>query len=89
MEKSFGVTMPLDIGYRKLLEKCDQRKDLGLLSELKATGLDKPGFRIVAVHMYNPHVSTSLLVAFLKPYGEVTSEARLLEDDWGVWTGKR
>ena len=89
MERSFDVTMTLDLGYRKLLEKCEQNKDAGLLSKLKVSGLDRPGFRIVTVHMYNPHVSTPMIVAFLKQYGDVLSEARLLKDDWGVWNGKR
>uniref|UniRef100_A0A671NF48 CCHC-type domain-containing protein n=1 Tax=Sinocyclocheilus anshuiensis TaxID=1608454 RepID=A0A671NF48_9TELE len=60
-----------------------------LLGRFNVISLDRPNFRVITMHMYNPYVTDEALMAFLARYAEVLTPARYVRDRVGLWTGKR
>ncbi|KAJ3592294.1 hypothetical protein NHX12_007422 [Muraenolepis orangiensis] len=88
-EKAFDVTlMDLNI-FNRVAETCVKEAGVSPLSDYRVVNLDRPNFRVVTVHMYNPFVTDQAVGFFLGNYGEVVAAARRVNDPWGFWTGRR
>ena len=86
-EKSFDVTWYTNSGCRRVYEES---RKLAETRPFEVISLDRPNFRLVTVHMYNPHVADQTVAAFLARYGEIlTPVPRRLHDSLGFWNGKR
>lgn len=59
------------------------------LSFFKIVNLERPNFRVINIHMFNPFVTDLALAKFLSQFGEVVSAARYVNDPMGFWTGRR
>ncbi|KAK9515954.1 hypothetical protein VZT92_026550 [Zoarces viviparus] len=88
-EKAFDVTLRTEDIYRSVTEICRAQAGVRPLAGYKVLNLDRPNFRTITVHMYNPFVNDSALAAFLGQYGEVVTAARHIKDTLGFWTGRR
>uniref|UniRef100_A0AAQ4RJS6 CCHC-type domain-containing protein n=2 Tax=Gasterosteus aculeatus TaxID=69293 RepID=A0AAQ4RJS6_GASAC len=88
-EKAFDVTLGSEDIYRRVSEICRKDAKVSPLAYYEVLNLDRPNFRTVSVHMYNPFVTDEALVSFLGRYGEVATAARHVKDPLGFWTGRR
>lgn len=88
-EKAFDVTLRDEDLYRRVVEVCNKEAGVRPLSCYQVLNLDRPNFRTITVHMFNPFVTDLALAAFLGQYGEVVTAARYLKDPMGFWTGRR
>ncbi|MGH0192626.1 UNVERIFIED_CONTAM: hypothetical protein FKN15_020187 [Acipenser sinensis] len=78
-----------ETSFKKFLQRCKEKEDDAPLSNFKVESLSRKNFRVVTVHMYNPHVTDSTVGLFLCRYVKVISGAKYLRDKFGIWTGKR
>ncbi|XP_052449391.1 uncharacterized protein LOC128011245 [Carassius gibelio] len=88
-EKCFDVTVNTGELCKAVLEKFERMDKVGLVGRFNVISLDRPNFRVITVHMYNPYVTDEALVAFLAKFAEVLTPARYVRDSVGLWTGKR
>lgn len=88
-EKAFDVTLRNVDVYRRVAEVCRKEAELQPLASYKILNLDRPNFRTVTLHMFNPFVTDLALAQFLGQYGEVVTAARYVKDPMGFWTGRR
>ena len=88
-EKAFDVTFRTEDVYGRVAECCRTEARVRPLVFYKVLNLDRPNFRMVSVHMYNPFVTDLALAAFLGRYSEVVTSARYVKDPLGFWTGRR
>lgn len=88
-EKAFDVTFQTEEVYVRVAECCRGESGVRPLAYYKVLNLDRPNFRMVSIHMYNPFVTDLALAAFLGRYSEVVSSARYVKDPMGFWTGRR
>ena len=87
-ERSFDVTFA-NVGIMEdVLLTCRERAGERLFSSFEVLSLDRPNFRIITLHMYNPYVTVDEMVRFLSCYGEVFPGSRRLMDSLGFWTGR-
>ncbi|KAJ8335362.1 hypothetical protein SKAU_G00387040 [Synaphobranchus kaupii] len=89
LEQSFEITFCTSEACREVLEECRRQGALKPVSSFEVMSLDRPNFRIVTLHIYNPHVTDQAVAGFLGQYAEVLTEARRVRDTLGFWTGKR
>lgn len=88
-ERSYDLTLKEETKYQEVLAAVKTQEGVRPYSAFNIMSLSKLNFRIITVHMYNPHVSDLALTAFLGQYGEVLSGARYIKDPLGLWTGRR
>ncbi len=88
-EKCFDVTVNTGELCKSVMEKFEKSDKVGLLGRFNIISLDRPNFRVITLHMYNPYVTDETLMAFLARYAEVLTPARYVRDSLGLWTGKR
>ncbi|KAJ4923536.1 hypothetical protein JOQ06_021602 [Pogonophryne albipinna] len=88
-EKAFDVTLKDEQVYTKVAKDCVAAAMLKPLACYKVLNLDRPNFRTITVHMFNPFVTDKALADFLRLYGEVLTAARRVKDTMGIWTGRR
>lgn len=88
-EKSFDVTLRNGEVYGRVAEVCQKDARMKPLACYKIFNLDKPNFRVITVHMFNPFVTDLALSQFLGQFGEVVTAARYVKDPMGFWTGRR
>ena len=88
-EKAFDVTLVSEDMYSRVAEACRKEAGTRFIAGYKILNLDRPNFRTVTVHTYNPFVTDLALVAFLGQHGEVVTSARYVKDMRGFWTGRR
>lgn len=88
-ENYVDVTMVGETSFKEFLQQCKEKEDDAPLSNFKVKSLSRNNFRVVTVHMYNPHVTDSTVGLFLCRYVKVISGAKYLRDEFGIWTGKR
>lgn len=88
-EKAFDVTLKDDVIYQRVAESCRKEAKVSPLASYEVVHLDRPNFRLVSIHMYNPFVGDGALATFLGQYGNVTTAARYVKDPLGFWTGRR
>ena len=87
-EKSYDVTF-ITVGVMEdVLVTCRERAGERHFSSFEIVSLDRPNFRLITLHMYNPHVTKEEMVRFLSSYGEVFTGSRRLMDSCGYWTGR-
>lgn len=89
LENAYDVTLFTEARCRAVMDRCVAGAKTRPLSLFTVTCLAKSNFRVVTVHMYNPHVTDAALVTFLGRYWEVTSAARHVKDSLGFWSGRR
>ena len=89
LERSFEVTFFKNADCQQALKGCREQTEVRPISLFEVTSLDRPNFRLITVHMYNPHVTDQAIVAFLERYAEVLTEARRMRDSIGFWNGRR
>ncbi|KAJ8335386.1 hypothetical protein SKAU_G00387280 [Synaphobranchus kaupii] len=89
LEKAYDITLSTSEVCLRVLEECRRRVAEKPVAFFEVMSLDRPNFRLITVHMYNPHVSDQAVAAFLRSFGEVLTEARRRYDSLGFWTGKR
>lgn len=87
-EWAFDVTFWTEDVYGRVADRCRAEAGVRPLAFYKILNLDRPNFRMVSVHMYNPFVTDLALAAFLGRYSEVVS-AKHVKDPMGFWTGRR
>ena len=88
-EKAFDVTLKDEQVYTKVAKDCVAAAMVKPLACYKVLNLDRPNFRTITVHMFNPFVTDRALADFLRLYGEVLTAARHVKDTMGIWTGRR
>ena len=88
-EKAFDVTLVSDEVYSRVAEACRKEAGSRYMAGYKILNLDRPNFRTITVHTYNPFVTDRAIAAFLGQYGEVVTSARYVKDTRGFWTGRR
>ncbi|KAK2810876.1 hypothetical protein Q5P01_000335 [Channa striata] len=59
------------------------------LAVFEVLNLDKPNFRIITIHTFNPYVSDLALKDFLGHFTDSVSAPRYVRDPFGFWTGRR
>ncbi|KAJ8364720.1 hypothetical protein SKAU_G00135510 [Synaphobranchus kaupii] len=89
LERSFDITLCTNEACKEVLEECRQQGAQKPVSSFEVMSLDRPNFRLVTLHMFNPHVTDQAVAGFLGQYAEVLTEARWVRDTLGFWTGKR
>ena len=87
-EKSFDVTFSSEGIADDVLRLARARAGEKPFSDYDILNLDRPNFRVITVHMYNPYVTSEQIGAFLSAYGEVSASTRKLMDSLGFWTGR-
>lgn len=88
-DKAFDVTLRGEEVYGRVAETCKRTAAARPLAVYKIWNLDRPNFRMITVHMFNPFVTDLALTSFLGQYGEVVTAARYVKDPMGFWTGRR
>jgi len=89
MEKCFDVTLTTVELYKEVMDKVGKSGKDGIMGKFNVVSLDRPNFRVITLHMFNPYVTDEALTTFLANYAEVLTPARYLKDGVGLWTGKR
>ncbi|XP_077060974.1 uncharacterized protein LOC143713527 [Siphateles boraxobius] len=89
MEKCFDVTLSTVEMYKDVMDKVGKIGKEGIMGKFNVVSLDRPNFRVITLHMFNPYVTDEALMTFLANYAEVLTPARYLKDGVGLWTGKR
>ncbi|KAJ8347219.1 hypothetical protein SKAU_G00286200 [Synaphobranchus kaupii] len=89
LERAYDITLSTSEVCQRVLEECRWWAAEKPVAFFKVMSLDRPNFRLITVHMYNPHVSDQAVAAFLRGFGEVLTEVRRRCDSLGFWTGKR
>ena len=87
-ERSFDVTFSSSGVMDTVMETCRGRAGERPFSNFEILSLDRPNFRLITIHMYNPYVSKEEMSRFLSNYGEVFASTRKLVDSLGFWTGR-
>ena len=87
-EKSYDVTFSSQGVADNVLEVTRAKAGEKPFSDFEVLNLDRPNFRVVTVHMYNPYVTREQIAAFLSAYGEVFPGSRRIMDPLGYWTGR-
>ena len=88
-EKSYDVTFITAGVMEDVLVTCRERAGERHFSSFEIVSLDRPNFRLITLHIYNPHVTKEGEEArFLSSYGEVFAGSRRLMDSCGYWTGR-
>ena len=87
-EKSYDVTFSSQGVAEDVLGITRARAGERPFNDFEVLNLDRPNFRVITVHMYNPYVTREQIVAFLSFYGEVFPGSRRLNDPLGFWTGR-
>ena len=87
-ERSFDLTLSSEGIADDVLRIARTRAGEKPFTDYEILNLDRPNFRIITVHMYNPYVTKEKIVAFLSEYGEVIPGHRKLMDQLGFWTGR-
>ena len=87
-EKSYDVTFSSQGVADNVLEVTRAKAGERPFSDFEVLNLDRPNFRVVTVHMYNPYVTCEQIVAFLSAYGDVFPGSRKVMDLLGFWTGR-
>ncbi|MGH0146328.1 UNVERIFIED_CONTAM: hypothetical protein FKN15_008067 [Acipenser sinensis] len=64
-ENYVDVTMVGETSFKEFLQQCKEKEDDAPLSNFKVESLSRNNFRVVTVHMYNPHVTDSTVGLFL------------------------
>ena len=66
LERSFEVTFFKNADCQQALKGCREQAEVTVpISLFEVTSLDRPNFRLITVHMYNPHVTDQAITAFL------------------------
>ena len=87
-EKSFDVTFSSTAVMDGVLALSREKARERPFTNFEIVSLDRPNFRLITIHMYNPYVTKEQLVRFLANYGEVLTSSRRLMDSLGFWTGR-
>ena len=88
--KGYDVTLHSSEKCRSLKERFELHKGEEPLAFLKCYNLDHTDYRLVTVHMYNPHVTAETIEGFLLRYARVDLGKRKdCKDTCGIWNGKR
>lgn len=66
--------------HQFVMASCSKFADERPLAFFVPLRLDRPNFRIINVHMFNPYVMDLSLAEFLGYYAEVVSAARYVKD---------
>lgn len=88
-ERCFDVTLNTVELHKAVMEKVGESDKVGLMGRFNVISLDRPNFRVIMMHMFNPYVTDEALIAFLARYADVLTPARYVRDSVGLWTGKR
>lgn len=88
-EKCFDVTLNTVELYKAVMEKIGKSDKVGIMGRFNVISLDRPNFRVITLHMFNPFVTDEALMCFLAKYADVLTPARYIKDGVGLWTGKR
>ena len=88
-DRGFEVTLHSSEKCREVFEESGRCKGEGLLVHFVCTNLDNERYRLITVHMYNPHVSVETVCAFLERYGKIMLPPEDSKDEFGIWNGKR
>ena len=87
-EKSFDVTFSSPVVMDRVLALSREKARERPFTSFEIVSLDRPNFRLITIHMYNPYVTTEQMIRFLSNYGEVNNSTRRLMDMLGFWTGR-
>ncbi|KAL7852900.1 hypothetical protein SRHO_G00186850 [Serrasalmus rhombeus] len=85
----FDVAMSSEEGYRRVLEREVDVRDHPLGRRFQLYPLGQHGRRMVTVHLFNPFVTAEAIRTFLRRYGEVEPEDKMVRDELGIWNGRR
>lgn len=88
-ERSFDVTFVTNASCERVIEESRRLVGTKPLSGFEVISLDRPNFRIITIHLYNPYVPDQAVAVFLGRYAEILTAPRMLNDSLGFWTGKR
>ena len=89
MEEAYDVTFHTEVMCDSTMDRAKAVAGERPLSFFNVTCLAKTNFRVINVHMYNPHVSDIAIREYLSRFCEVTSGARYVKDSLGFWNGRR
>ena len=88
-EKGYDVTFFEWSTLMRVKDIIVRQRDTRIIG-VSMTPLSSKRLRFVTVHMYDPHVTSEAIVAFLGKFGRVYPEKeKKVLDNAGFWTGKR
>ncbi|KAK2877952.1 hypothetical protein Q8A73_016922 [Channa argus] len=75
--------------HQAVTARCARLANKHPLNLCEVINMDRPNFRIISVHMFNPFMTDLASKEFFGPFSDVVSAARYLRDAQGFWTGCR
>lgn len=74
--------------HQAVTARCARLANKHPLNLFEVVIMDRPNFRIISVHMFNPFVTDLALKEFFGHFSDVVSAARYVRDPQGFWTGR-
>ncbi|KAK2875319.1 hypothetical protein Q8A73_024289 [Channa argus] len=75
--------------HQAVTARCARLANKHPLNLCEVVNMDRPNFRIISVHMFNPFMTDLALKEFFGRFSDVVSAARYVRDPLGFWTGCR
>ncbi|KAK2912190.1 hypothetical protein Q8A73_006303 [Channa argus] len=73
--------------HQAVTARCARLANKHPLNLCEVVNMDRPNFRIISVHMFNPFMTDLALMKFFGRFSYVVSAARYVRDPQGFWTG--
>ncbi|KAK2877979.1 hypothetical protein Q8A73_016949 [Channa argus] len=73
--------------HQAVTARCARLANKHPLNLCEVENMDRPNFRIISVHMFNPFMTDLALKEFFGRFSDVVSAARYVRDPLGFWTG--
>ncbi|KAK2912221.1 hypothetical protein Q8A73_006334 [Channa argus] len=73
--------------HQAVTARCARLANKHPLNLCEVVNMDRPNFRIISVHMFNPFMTDLALKEFFGRFSDVVSAARYVRDPQGFWTG--
>ncbi|KAK2873857.1 hypothetical protein Q8A73_024369 [Channa argus] len=75
--------------HQAVTARCARLANKHPLNLCEVVNMDRPNFRIISVHMFNPFMTDLASKEFFGRFSDVVSAARYVRDPQGFWTGCR
>ncbi|XP_029007218.1 zinc finger CCHC domain-containing protein 3 isoform X2 [Betta splendens] len=87
--RAYDLTLASAAVHQTVADSCRRLANTGQLGFFDVISLDRPNFRVITIHMFNPFVTDMAIKDFLGRFADVLSSARYVKDSCGFWTGRR
>ena len=88
-DRGFELTLHSSKKCQEVTERFERHGGEELLKRWRCTNLDYTNYRLISVHMYNPHVSAETICTFMERYAQVVHPIEDSRDSFGIWNGTR